>query len=99
MRRFVRILALAMLAVVVGFYPLLAPTPHRIDQTHFELIGERDFVDRVRRAVHQDADGRQYVYDDGQRVYGLWILTPEAEAAAPCIMGAKSVHFPVPRGK
>jgi len=39
MRRFIsRFLLIALLAVVIGFYPLLAPTPHRIDQAHFELI-------------------------------------------------------------
>jgi hypothetical protein len=41
MRRFIsRFLLIALLAVVVGFYPLLAPTPHRIDQAHFEMIKE-----------------------------------------------------------
>jgi hypothetical protein len=41
MRRFIsRFLLIALLAVVIGFYPLLAPTPHRIDQAHFELIQE-----------------------------------------------------------
>jgi hypothetical protein len=39
MRRFiVRFLLVTLVAVVIGFYPLLAPTPHRIDQAHFELI-------------------------------------------------------------
>jgi hypothetical protein len=38
MRRFSRFLLLALVAVVIGLYPLLAPTPHRIDKAHFELI-------------------------------------------------------------
>jgi hypothetical protein len=38
MHRFSRLLLLALLALVTGFFPLLAPTPHRIDQVHFELI-------------------------------------------------------------
>jgi hypothetical protein len=38
MRRFSRLLLLVLVAIVIGFYPLLAPTPHRIDQAHFELI-------------------------------------------------------------
>jgi hypothetical protein len=33
-----KLLLVAILLGVVGFYPLLAPTPHRIDQEHFELI-------------------------------------------------------------
>jgi hypothetical protein len=40
MRRFSRLLLLALVAIVIGFYPLLAPTPHRIDQEHFDLIQE-----------------------------------------------------------
>jgi hypothetical protein len=38
MRRFSRLLLIALVAVVIGFYPLLAPTSHRIDQAHFRLI-------------------------------------------------------------
>lgn len=39
MRRFISpFLLIASVVVVLGFYPLLAPTPHRIDQAHFELI-------------------------------------------------------------
>lgn len=38
MCRFARCVLLGLLAVVVGFYPLLAPTPHRIDDDHFALI-------------------------------------------------------------
>jgi hypothetical protein len=39
MRRFIsRFLLIALLAVIIGFYSLLAPTPHRIDEAHFELI-------------------------------------------------------------
>jgi hypothetical protein len=38
MRRLSRILLLALLVVIAGFYPLLTPTADRIDQAHFELI-------------------------------------------------------------
>jgi hypothetical protein len=38
MRRFSRLLLIALVAVVAGFYPLLAPMPHRIDPAHFDLI-------------------------------------------------------------
>jgi hypothetical protein len=38
MGRFARGLLLVLLAVVVGIFPLLAPTPHRIDHDHFALI-------------------------------------------------------------
>jgi hypothetical protein len=33
-----QLLVLALVAIVTCFYPLLAPTPHRIDQEHFDLI-------------------------------------------------------------
>jgi hypothetical protein len=33
-----RLLLIAFVAAVVGFYPLLAPTTHRIDRERFELI-------------------------------------------------------------
>jgi len=33
-----RALVLAITVVVVFVFPLLAPTPHRIDQAHFHLI-------------------------------------------------------------
>jgi hypothetical protein len=38
MRRVSRLLLLALVAAVIGFYPLLAPTPHRIDRAHWKLI-------------------------------------------------------------
>ena len=38
-------------------------------------IGHRDFTDGTRRPVYADPDGRQYVIgDDGERVYGTWLL-------------------------
>jgi hypothetical protein len=37
---FSRFLVLVLVAIVIGFYPLLAPTSHRIDPAHFELIQE-----------------------------------------------------------
>jgi hypothetical protein len=42
-------------------------------------LGYRDFLDGTTRPVYADADGRQFVQDDdGQPVYGVWILTPDA---------------------
>lgn len=37
-RRLARLALLALLVIVTFFYPLLAPTAHRIDQAHFDLI-------------------------------------------------------------
>jgi hypothetical protein len=47
MRRFSRLLLLALVVAVAGVYPLLAPTPHRIDQAHFDLIEPRMTVGHV----------------------------------------------------
>lgn len=36
-------------------------------------IGTRHFVDGVELSVYRDVDGRQYVLDDQDRVYGVWL--------------------------
>ena len=38
MQRFLRIMVVMLLVGMLLLYPLLAPTPHRIDEAHFELI-------------------------------------------------------------
>lgn len=38
MRLWSRLLLVVLVAAIVALYPLLAPTPHRIDQEHFRLI-------------------------------------------------------------
>jgi hypothetical protein len=38
MRRLARLVLVVLIATVTGLYPLVAPTPHRIDQAHFEMI-------------------------------------------------------------
>ena len=41
------------------------------------IIGYRQFVDGLYRAIFEDADG-QYVCDDGQeRIYGLYVTEGE----------------------
>ena len=43
-----------------------------------QVIGKRRFLDGEVRVVYQDQDGRQFVLDDdGQAVYGVWILVDE----------------------
>lgn len=37
-------------------------------------IGKRLFIDGAERPVYIDADGRQFVEDEGERVYGRWIV-------------------------
>jgi hypothetical protein len=45
-----------------------------------QAIGQRRFVDGTNRPVYWDERG-QYVFDDGVRVYGVWLL-PEEDACA-----------------
>jgi hypothetical protein len=35
------------------------------------------FTDGAVPPVHEDADGRQYVEEEGERVYGVWVLPDE----------------------
>ena len=35
------------------------------------------FTDGAKRPVYQEASGRQYVFDEGEKVYGVWYLPPE----------------------
>ena len=42
------------------------------------IIGSREFTDGSQREVYEDDDGRQFVLDDeGQPVYGVWIVVDE----------------------
>jgi hypothetical protein len=53
-------------------------------------IGERDFTDGATRRVYRDPDGRQFVEDDeGERVYGIWILQAAAEPDEPIVVKAR----------
>jgi hypothetical protein len=42
-----------------------------------DAIGNRTFTDGNVRAVYQDAAGQFVIDDDGERVYGTWILKPD----------------------
>ena len=45
------------------------------DTTDSRIIGRVSFVDGATRDVYEDADGRQWVVgNDGERVYGAWLL-------------------------
>jgi hypothetical protein len=46
------------------------------------IIGTRNFTDGSQRAVYEDDDGCQFVIDDeGQAVYGVWVLADEPAIA------------------
>jgi hypothetical protein len=47
--------------------------------THDLVIARVLFVDGMWRPVHEQFDGRQYVFDDGgERIYGIWFIPREA---------------------
>jgi hypothetical protein len=51
------------------------------------LVGRRWFADGAEQPVYEGADGRQYVVgDDGQLVYGVWIIPQDAAADLPVIV-------------
>ncbi len=43
------------------------------------------FTDGVTRAVYEEPDGRQYVLDGLDKVFGLWVLPDEPEVVDPCL--------------
>ena len=51
------------------------------------VTGEARFVDRTTRTVYLDGD-RQYVINEGERVYGLFILPEEDWCDVPMIKDA-----------
>lgn len=49
-------------------------------------IGKRMFADGVEREVFRDEQGQYVIGLDGERVYGVWLLTPEVLEDAPIIV-------------
>ena len=39
------------------------------------IVGYRLFVDRVCRAIFEDSAGQYVMTDDGERVYGVYVVT------------------------
>jgi hypothetical protein len=50
-------------------------------------IAEIGFVDGTVRPVFEDLDGRQYVEDNGERVYGMWVFVDEPLEAYDRVAG------------
>jgi hypothetical protein len=49
------------------------------------MIGVREFTDGATREVYLGPDGRQYVHEDGRKVYGVW-LPPAEESPDPAVI-------------
>jgi hypothetical protein len=59
------------------------------------IIGRLEFVDGTTRDVYRDEQGQYVQGDDGQPVYGVWILDAEAIDDAPLVIDA-STDFALP---
>jgi len=57
-------------------------------------IGDTSFTDGTTRPVFEDSDGRQWIKDEREKVYGQW-LTPADDAAVEAEAGsAAKVYRP-----
>jgi hypothetical protein len=54
-----------------------------------QMIGHREFVDGTRRPIYEDAHSQYVLDDDGERVYGVWLI-PEDDCDAPLIIESES---------
>jgi hypothetical protein len=57
------------------------------------IIGYRDFMDGARRPIYEDAQGQYVLNDDGERVYGLYLIREEEFCDPPVIVDRPS-HAP-----
>ena len=71
MARRLRILVAALIVGLLGLYPLLAPTPHRIDPAHFELIVKGMSKDQVEAIFGVSAGKYDWAEDNGHAHYWL----------------------------
>jgi hypothetical protein len=54
------------------------------------IVAYVDFVDRVRRPVFEQLDGRQYVFDDdGERVYSVWFIPRDGDIDLPVVVDCR----------
>jgi hypothetical protein len=49
-------------------------------------FGACPFTHGTTRPVFEAPDGRQYVEDDGERVFGIWLPPAEGAADAPLVV-------------
>src|SRR5262245_63526578 len=65
-RRWNRMLLAALIASITFFYPLLAPSPHRIDPDHFEFIVAGMTKEQVEAIFGVPAGKYDWAEDDSQ---------------------------------
>ncbi len=59
----------------------MAMTDRRIARVRFTDGSDRD--------VYETPAGEQYILDDGERVYGVWVLSEAAEALTPVVVSER----------
>jgi hypothetical protein len=50
--------------------------------TGTRAVGRVPLTDGTERDIYEHADGRQYVLDGGERVYGVWLAPPDEPVIA-----------------
>jgi hypothetical protein len=53
------------------------------------VIANVGFTDGTHRAVFEQLDGRQYVLEEGERVFGVWCIPPDGGVDLPMIVPAQ----------
>jgi hypothetical protein len=51
-----------------------------------QLVGYQHFVDGTRRPIYEDARGQYVMDDEGEPVYGLWLIPEPGSYDAPLIV-------------
>jgi hypothetical protein len=65
-------------------------SPGKLIRLKDNLIGHRDFVDGTTRPICEGARGQHVLDDDGQGVYGVWLVPEEQTYDSPLIAGPAS---------
>src|SRR5262245_3508603 len=78
-RRWNRMLLAALIASITFFYPLLAPTAHRIDPAHFELIVAGMTKEQVEAIFGVPAGQYDWAEDDSHRRLHFYFRLRQAE--------------------
>src|SRR5262245_40071369 len=72
-RRWNRMLLVALIASIAFFYPLLAPTPHRIDQAHADLIVRGMTKEQAEAIFGVPAGQYDWAEDGGRERYLIYL--------------------------
>jgi hypothetical protein len=60
-----------------------SPVEITIPEDEGAIIGYREFADGTCRPVFEDASGQYIVGEDGERIFGYWLVPEEEEPGSP----------------